>query len=843
MKQVAFFVDTGRRAGDVDVEACRAGECAVCPLRRASGATNLSPLGAGRDGIYILSGGMTKAAADEMALFSREEQGFLTKLFNDLAENCRLNSVTRSFHNGNTLPEDAVACCRPSIERDICAIKPRVIFAFGGAAVKWFGFNSHAWTFRQFLYKQGDHVTTVVGLPAITELMRDVGVRGHGKNKDGNFLNMARACIKNFSPLPYKEVVEKEAVLYDGKYGDLDKLSAALRRITDNEDCVVAFDYETANDEVGKEFRKFRPYGKNSRILSIGVDLSGGDNFAFAVDHPQARWSSDEVAQIKGLWRDFLLSSTVRVVHNLAFEGEWTSVLFGMDTIAEEYLWHDTLSANYVLDSRQSLGARKLDSLCRAYCCIDAKAGGVDAAKILDYPLDDVLRYNARDAWATLALYYATIDREFYDPPLSDLYEQQLDRVFCALHTQARGLHVDLTVNKELGDDLEARISGAAEVIEANGDVADYRSKYGKFLPSSDAHVKRLFAGLGEHIKDSRAATLTALNRPLAKMIVEYRQLNKLRGTYITPFASTDDMLWYDGTLRPIFQCAGTATRRFSSDSPNAQNFPKRESVYVRKQFTAPKEHVILSVDYGQIEARVFAMASKDAQFVRAIREGLEVHGAWRDKIIASHPGWLERQYGGDLKKARNDVKGAWTFALFFGGGIKNTASLLGLRPEDLQPLYAEFRRTFAGVFDWQSRVVDKYTDDGYVSLLSGFRRWGALGFNQSINTPIQGTACEIVALAWRYLVDEYKSTGDKVFVPILNIHDDLTFYVPADSLDCYMDKICRLMLKPAIALPYCNVPLVVEASVGKDLGSMEEVKIMSSAEAFGANSFNERKL
>lgn len=248
--------------------------------------------------------------------------------------------------------------------------------------------------------------------------------------------------------------------------------------------------------------------------------------------------------------------------------------------------------------------------------------------------------------------------------------------------------------------------------------------------------------------------------------------------------------------------------------------------------FVAPPGRVILAFDYGQIEARVIAMLTKDERFCRALRERYDVHMEWAQRLAQAFPhliGGKKFLHDKDvMKKLRNDIKGLWTFALFFGAGLPSVAGYLGVGEQEARPLYDDFWDEFSGVRAWQEDLLRFYKRHGYVQCATGRRRRGPLSFNRVINSPVQGTAAEIVMEAMCRLSE----TEDPELQPEINIHDDLTFMrVRADRVDKVADKVITHML--AVPFDFVNVPISVEVAMGTNWMEMQEIGTFSSDEWF----------
>jgi DNA polymerase I-like protein with 3'-5' exonuclease and polymerase domains len=225
---------------------------------------------------------------------------------------------------------------------------------------------------------------------------------------------------------------------------------------------------------------------------------------------------------------------------------------------------------------------------------------------------------------------------------------------------------------------------------------------------------------------------------------------------------------------------------------------------------------LIVAFDYGQIEARVIAMFTRDRVFCKALWENYDIHMEWAERLARAYPARIGGKQNLTDKKVmkdfRTDIKNQWTFPLFFGARLESAAEYLKIPEETLRPHYNEFWRTFSGVKGWQERLLESYRKIGYVECLTGRRRRGPLTLNQVINSPVQGSAAEIVLDGMSRLSE----AGDSELQPEINIHDDLTYCrVPIKRVDDIAEKVISAMLSPPF--DFINVPITVEMSVGQN--------------------------
>jgi DNA polymerase-1 len=253
---------------------------------------------------------------------------------------------------------------------------------------------------------------------------------------------------------------------------------------------------------------------------------------------------------------------------------------------------------------------------------------------------------------------------------------------------------------------------------------------------------------------------------------------------------------------------------------------------------------LLVSIDYGQIEARVIAMASEDKNLVAHLWSGFDIHKHWAEYVIKAYPKILDitsKEYAiprddiDKIKKAvRNDVKTNWVFPQFYGSHIEPCASSLRIPVDLAKKMGAEFWGEFVGVKKWQNKTISTWERTGYVETLTGRRRRGPMSVNEIINSCSQGTASDIVVEAmcdlselWQF--DPNNLLADDKFQACMNIHDDLTFGFSEETLEDDILTASKAMCLVGSKFDFVNVPLVVEVSVGTNWANQEEVAVFSS--------------
>lgn len=747
-----------------------------------------------------------------------------------------------------------VESCRPSIIRDIEASRPRAIFGFGGTPLSWAQGTElpiTAWRGRRFPFRAGNHVCWFFPMLHPSYVNRNGGRRA-AEEALFQFELDIRQALELVPDLPPPLVPPDPAapddylVCVDGSGNPLQQIQSVLAKLRGSP--YVAIDIETDTEEPkNQKHRTLRPYGTGASIVTIALS-SFSHTLAVALDHPEMQWSSPFVRkQAQDLILDFLLEYPGnRIAHNTAFELEWLAYQWDR-RIIRAGVWEDTQAQGYLLYKNRANLA--MDAVSLDWCMRITLGTGlkhlspeVNTKAIKKSPLGPTLLYNALDAKWTHRLFFAQWERLRDEGFPDSVYELQRRRIPTIVEMQLKGAHVDPAANTQIGTDLLKEIAAVDKAIHKLAVVkrfeADQRAKNEKFKEYNPASPPQTLEILNKYLKQKVESTgkevLGDIKNPFAKVLSEWRDLNKRYGTYVrgltvrtseTDHRDVGKYLWPDGLLHFQFNSMKVVTGRLSSDGPNAQNFPKRKHAYIRAQIIPPPGYIFLAVDYGQIEARVIAMASRDATLCKALWEDFDIHQDWAVRLATEYParvGGKEFLKDKDvMKRFRTDVKNQWTFPLFFGASLDSVSTYLQMPPAIVNRQVEKFWADFSGVKSWQDELSQQYDRDGYVATLTHRRREAPMSLNELINMPIQGTASDIVVEAMCALAELANETGNLDLIPVLNIHDDLTFAVPEDRAEAYLKPILTEMLRPRFG--FINVPIAVEAAAGPNWWEMTE--------------------
>ncbi|MFZ3228682.1 MAG: DNA polymerase I [Pseudobdellovibrio sp.] len=304
---------------------------------------------------------------------------------------------------------------------------------------------------------------------------------------------------------------------------------------------------------------------------------------------------------------------------------------------------------------------------------------------------------------------------------------------------------------------------------------------------------------------------LEKIDHPIAKEMISYREIAKLKSTYVDALPQAVDQF---GRIHTQFNQALTATGRLSSTNPNIQNIPIKteRGQRVRKSFIAASGKKLLSVDYSQIELRVLAHISEDAGLIKAFQDDLDIHSATASEIFAIA---LDQ-----VTKEQRRIAKAVNFGIAYGQGTYGLAETLGIPRKQSAEIIEKYFTKFSGIRNYIESTIQKAHEQKYVETLFGRRRYipeldstnmmlKKFGERAAINAPIQGTASDLVKMAMIEIAQDSK-TKAKVDM-LLQVHDELIFEGTNESIQECLPFIVKTM-EGVVKL---KVPLKVNYAVG----------------------------
>ena len=554
-----------------------------------------------------------------------------------------------------------------------------------------------------------------------------------------------------------------------------------------------------------------------NRACYIPVGHSGADLYS---DAPNQMSEALVLSKLKPLLED---EGVLKIGHNLKYD--W--VMFDKAGIAVSPV-DDTMVMSFDLDAGRSFG-HGLEELAKIHFdheCIPFKQVCGTGAKQITFdkvPLDAATEYAAEDADIALRLWLRLKPRLAAEN-VSRVYER-VDKplVHVIARMERRGIKVDRDYLAKLSSEFSRDIQSLEERI--------YEAACGPFTIGSPQQLGEVLYGRlglkgGRKGKSGQYSTdvnelerLAAEGIDCARLVLDWRQLTKLRSTYTDALQAVINP--ETGRVHTSFSLTGAQTGRLSSNDPNLQNIPIRTEVgrKIRDAFVADPGHVLLSADYSQIELRLAAHMADVPQLKEAFNAGQDVHAITAEEVF----GTVDRD-------TRNKAK-TINFAILYGSSAWGIASRMGLAREEGKAIIDRYFERFPGIRAFMHSTLAFAREHGFTQTLFGRKthfepnirspnpsiRGGAE--RAAINAPIQGTSADLIKRAMARMDGALVDAGLDDVKMLLQVHDELVFEVPQGREEAAADVIRRVMANagdPAVKL---DVPLDVEVGWGPNWG------------------------
>jgi DNA polymerase-1 len=408
---------------------------------------------------------------------------------------------------------------------------------------------------------------------------------------------------------------------------------------------------------------------------------------------------------------------------------------------------------------------------------------------------------------------------------LTKLYEEMdLPLVPVLARMEQAGVKIDTAALTQMSSQLEGESAVKAKEIY---DIAGSEFNISSPRQLGDVLFNRL--NLPKPVKYGKGRTIStavdvletlAEEHPIARKVLDYRQLTKLKSTYVDALPALINPA--TGRLHTTFGQTGTATGRLSSANPNLQNIPIRTELGrgIRAAFTAEPGHVLLTADYSQIELRLLAHFSRDPLLVEAYRRGDDIHTLTASQVFGVPPLMVTPDHRRQAKVVN--------FGIVYGLSAFGLSQQLGIEPAEAKQFIAAYFERYKGVRAFIDKTLDEARRDLKVRTLHGrvrpipdinSKNANQRGFAErtAVNTPLQGTAADLIKVAMIRIDGALRERGLKSRMT-LQVHDELVFEVPENEVDILQSLVREHMEK---AHPLA-VPLLVEMGVGSNWRDLE---------------------
>ena len=365
------------------------------------------------------------------------------------------------------------------------------------------------------------------------------------------------------------------------------------------------------------------------------------------------------------------------------------------------------------------------------------------------------------------------------------------------------GVNFNVSSPKQLGEILFVKLGLKAKNQKKTAKTGALSTKESELVKLADAHS-------------------------IIPLILEYRELAKLLGTYIAPLPTLADKA---GRLHTTFIQAGTTTGRMASRDPNLQNIPNKTNIgrEIREGFVATPGFDLVSFDYSQMELRIAAFLSGDKKLIEIFKAGVDVHAAVASQVFNVSLDEVS-------KEMRRRAK-VINFGVMYGMGVNALRQQLGTDRKEAQKFYENYFQTFAGLAKYLDETRAAAARAGYTETYFGRRRYfegieskipfvRAAAERMAINAPIQGTGADIIKLAMVRVDDFLRQAKltEKVFL-LLQVHDELVYEIADSLVKEIAPKIKKIMESILPLSETKEVPIIAEVAIGKNWGMMRKYR------------------
>jgi DNA polymerase-1 len=592
----------------------------------------------------------------------------------------------------------------------------------------------------------------------------------------------------------HQKQMDFEPILLDTK----EKLSEIIKSIP--KEAFVAFDTETNSLD-----------SRNADI--VGFSFCFDEDKAYYV--PIAHYYLGVSAQIDKIDAKEALNMlfTHKIIgQNLKFDLNVVEFNFGIKDIE---IYADTMIMAWLLDAQSSVGMDSLAKRLFGYNTIkfsDVVSKGTTFANV---ELSDACKYSAEDAWITLKLYHKL--KELLEPKLLELaksMEFPFIKILRAMENE--GIGVDTTYLKGL---LEKSINAINSLTREIYDLSGQEFNINSTQQMGAVLFGHLGLGTSKKTKTGYSTDENVLNElldkhPVVEKLLEYRELYKLKSTYIEPLLRLG-LANKASRIHTSFLQTGTSTGRLSSKDPNLQNIPVRTELgkQVRAAFIAKEGYKLVGIDYSQVELRLLAHFSLDSALVNAFLEDKDIHLATAVKLF------------GDRAKEMRNVAKSINFGLLYGMGAKKLAATLNVSHNEAKGYIDSYFASFATVKNYIFFIEESAQKNGFIQTLLGHRRnfdFAAASplmlanyKREAVNAVFQGSAADLIKLAMLKIYDTLLDADAKL---LLQIHDELIFEVKEENSLEFSEKASAIME----AVYKLNVPLKTTVSIGDNWGALK---------------------
>lgn len=522
---------------------------------------------------------------------------------------------------------------------------------------------------------------------------------------------------------------------------------------------------------------------------------------------------NDEIQQFKSIFED-------EKIKKISIDLTKIYILLKQENISLKGIDYDIGIASYILNS--SNNKIKIDNLIEEYLQIDINQYSNKEEQQQINLFKNMETENINQEEKEKYLLYAYSINEIKNITLKKLeevngidlfYKIDMPTIEVLSDMQWNGMYLDEIELNQFGKELTEKLDKLTKIIcEMAGEEFNINStkQLGEIL------FEKMKLPVIKKTKSGYSTDVDVLEKlkkedPIIEKILEYRQLMKLNSTYVEglkPYINPKTK-----RIHSFFHQTITATGRISSTEPNLQNIPTRFELgkRVRKAFKPEEGKVYIDADYSQIELRILAAISEDAHMIEAFKEGQDIHKQAASKVFKTPINEV-------TKEQRSNAK-AVNFGIVYGISDFGLGEQLGISRKKAKQYIDEYLEQYSGIKDFMNNITEEAKEKGYVETLFNRRRYipelksnnymvRQFGSRAAMNTPIQGTAADIMKIAMIKVFNKIKSEGLEAKI-VLQVHDEMMIEVPKKEIE-QVKTILKEAMETATEL---KVPLIAEIS------------------------------
>ncbi len=558
-----------------------------------------------------------------------------------------------------------------------------------------------------------------------------------------------------------------------------------------------------------------------AEIVGISISIIPHDAYYIPVGHDYpgapAQLNRDMVlGKLKPVLEDKKIK---KIGQNIKYE----IIVFQNSGIKIKNIYFDTMIASYLINpskhnhNLEDIALEYLDY--RVITYKEVVGSGSKEVGFNKVDLETAASYSGEDADITLQLSKKLLPALETDALVSLLNNVELPLAEALAEIEINGVKINKNFLKKMSKDLEKDISLSAQKIY---DMAGEKFNINSPKQLSELLFEKLKIPPLKKTKTGYSTDMSVLEQlatgyPLPAEIISYRQLSKLKSTYVDALPLLVNSK--TGRIHTSFNQTVTATGRLSSSNPNLQNIPIRTDLgrKIRKAFIAEKNHLLLSADYSQIELRILAHLSEDEVLIEAFKKGEDIHAQTGARIFNVFPNMVDS----NMRRMAKAVNFGIIYGISPFGLSKNIRVSLKEAKEFIDHYFALYK----GVKSYIEQTITDARKNGYVTTILNRRRYlpelnsknrqmKEFAERTAVNTPVQGSAADLIKIAMINISRAIKSKNLKSKM-ILQVHDELVFEIPEAEKKMMVD----LVNKEMEGVMELKIPLIVDTWIGKNWG------------------------